>query len=490
MMKYRLSFYLLFLFTLFFSQENKPYFDAHLQQLRDSLETLAAKNPQLGLIKADQLIKISKNNKNPYYEAKAMYVRDFIYCNTDDYKSLLKNVDQTIELSKKQNLYVTTFGSSLRKAVGLMHLGFFSEAKKVLDDSYPLLNILSEKKEYTMIGSYWNDYGDFYNMQKNDKKAIEMFNKAILSFQKVEDAAARNTHLITIYTNIGNNYLYESKVDSAFTYFKYAKALFPVAKYKDNRIEATILYGFGMGYNIKKEYQQAIPYFIKSLELCRKNDYQDIFIENLKQLSISYKNVKVDKNDPNYKNFIAASKEYYDKNKFTAKELEQIKENNSIFYERNKYYIWSVSGFLLIGFLGITFYQVKKQKKSEEEKIEISEVVKEQSEEISSLKTKVNEGFEEVLELAKTNDPSFMKRFSEVYPDFIRILADKYPKLTYTQLKILAYSFLNFKTKDIASYMNIAVRTVDTHKYRIRKIIDIDPEEDLIFWCQKKMTAI
>ena len=485
MMKYRLSFYLLFLFTMFFSQD-KFYFDKRLQKQDDSILEIIMANPKLGLKAAEKFRLICQKKKNPLYEASAMALIDFSYLSICDFKNLLKSTKQTILFSKKYSLYRQTFEASTRKANALTHLGLLQDAEKIFKQNTSLAGKFNETDlGLETVAIFWSNYAEFYNAQQKDNEAISMLNKSVLSYQKIKNNNIRNLHLTESYSNIGSLYLFQEKIDSAFSYFKKAENLFRYEKMHNKNSEAMVFAGYGMGYNIKKKYKEAIPYLIKSLELCKKNGYKDIYVETLNQLSISYSNIKDKNGDIYYKKFLKAQEEYSTNNKLTAEEFEKVKENNSSFYERNKYYIWSVSGFLLIGFLGITFYQVKKQKKSEKEKTEISEVVKEQSEEISTLKTKVNEGFEEVLELAKTNDPSFMKRFSEVYPDFFKFLADEHPKLTSTQLKILAYSFLNFKTKDIASYTNVAVRTVDTHKYRIRKIINIDSEEDLISWAQK-----
>ena len=93
--------------------------------------------------------------------------------------------------------------------------------------------------------------------------------------------------------------------------------------------------------------------------------------------------------------------------------------------------------------------------------------------------------FNEIIDLAKKNDPAFVKKFEYAFPDFYQKLTENHPDLTHTHIKILIYTYFSYTTKDIATFTNTSVRTVQTHKYRIRKIINIDPEEDLVGWISK-----
>lgn len=483
-MKKNISFCILCFFAICFSQKNENYFDESLQKQRDSILKIITNDSKLGLEAAEKFRVTCQKKENFFYEAGAMGLIDISYANMNDYKNLLKSTDQSIAFCKEHHFYDQEFRASTRKARALMFLGLLPEAKKILDDN----RLLIDKIEPTdpgleLIGNFWNNYGQFYDVQNNQPEATKMLNKAFSSYQKIQHNMIRTNLLIQGYANIGALYMNYKKVDSAFIFYKKAENLFPLTDNHNLRLEAMIVGGYGMGYNMKKKYKEAVPFLMKSLEMSKKNNYEDIYIESLRQLSESYKHIE-NKNDPYYKKYRIAEKEFNDKNTLTAKEFEKIKTQNTSFYDRNKYSIWSASGVLLIGFLGITVHQSKKRKKVEEEKTDISEVVKEQSEEISILKTKVNDAFEKILELAKKNDPTFLKRFSEVYPEFFTKLTSQYEELTNTQLRVIAFSFLNFNTKDIATIMNTSVRTTQTHKYRIRKVINIDPEEDLINWTQ------
>ena len=99
--------------------------------------------------------------------------------------------------------------------------------------------------------------------------------------------------------------------------------------------------------------------------------------------------------------------------------------------------------------------------------------------EVSELKQKLNDAFEEVFELARKNDSAFLPRFREVYPEFIKNLFRQHPDIITSELQLCAMIFLNFSSKEIAEYMFITHRSVQTRKSRLRKKLGIPGEVDL-----------
>jgi hypothetical protein len=73
----------------------------------------------------------------------------------------------------------------------------------------------------------------------------------------------------------------------------------------------------------------------------------------------------------------------------------------------------------------------------------------------------------------------FADRFDEVYSKYLTSLKVLYPALTPTDLKLCAYLRMNLTSKEISQLMNISVRGVEIARYRLRKKIDIAPEENL-----------
>lgn len=73
----------------------------------------------------------------------------------------------------------------------------------------------------------------------------------------------------------------------------------------------------------------------------------------------------------------------------------------------------------------------------------------------------------------------FETAFDEVHEDFLSRLKAQHPSLTPKELKLCAYLRLNISTKEIAPLMNISVRGVEICRYRVRKKLNIDRDQNL-----------
>ena len=73
----------------------------------------------------------------------------------------------------------------------------------------------------------------------------------------------------------------------------------------------------------------------------------------------------------------------------------------------------------------------------------------------------------------------FEHNFNQVHDEFFHQLKEKFTELTRKDLKICAYIKMNLSTKEIAPLMNISVRGVETHRYRLKKKLHLSEEESL-----------
>lgn len=93
---------------------------------------------------------------------------------------------------------------------------------------------------------------------------------------------------------------------------------------------------------------------------------------------------------------------------------------------------------------------------------------------ISSLISKINKDIDH-----KKQWEVFETAFDEVHEDFLQRLKEKFPNLTPKELKLCAYLRMNISTKEIAPLMNISVRGVEICRYRVRKKLNIDRDQNL-----------
>ena len=74
----------------------------------------------------------------------------------------------------------------------------------------------------------------------------------------------------------------------------------------------------------------------------------------------------------------------------------------------------------------------------------------------------------------------FENNFSQVHDEFFEILKARHPILTSKDLKICAYIKMNLSSKEIAPLMNISVRGVETHRYRLKKKLDLENDISIV----------
>nr|WP_315401131.1 hypothetical protein [uncultured Sphingobacterium sp.] len=112
-----------------------------------------------------------------------------------------------------------------------------------------------------------------------------------------------------------------------------------------------------------------------------------------------------------------------------------------------------------------------------EEALQETEIInKELTEQIGENK------FNNLIDLAKSNNPEFLTLFTELYPQFIQALKSFDSNLRSTELEFCAMAFLNFSTKNIAEYTFVTVRAVQIRKNRLRKKFEIPSDVDFNNW--------
>ena len=99
-------------------------------------------------------------------------------------------------------------------------------------------------------------------------------------------------------------------------------------------------------------------------------------------------------------------------------------------------------------------------------------IQKKQSEQLTD---KINLNLSEVDEWAV-----FQENFDLIHKNFFRNLKAAYPDLTPADLRLCALLRLNYTTKEIARMQNLSLRGVEAARYRLRKKIDIQENEDLV----------
>ncbi len=74
----------------------------------------------------------------------------------------------------------------------------------------------------------------------------------------------------------------------------------------------------------------------------------------------------------------------------------------------------------------------------------------------------------------------FENSFDEVHEDFFRKLKTSYPDLSLNDLKLCAYLRMNMSSKELVSILNITLRGVEIRRYRLRKKLNLEHDQNLV----------
>ena len=91
----------------------------------------------------------------------------------------------------------------------------------------------------------------------------------------------------------------------------------------------------------------------------------------------------------------------------------------------------------------------------------------------------IKRNIDNILNSAKTFE-NFEKQFTKVYPGFFKMLIEKHGKLTSTDLRLCAYLRMNQNSSEIAQITGASIRTIESQRYRLRKKLNLKPENDIL----------
>lgn len=376
---------------------------------------------------------------------------------------------------------------------------FFTKAEKDL--------IHSENAYHK--ATFYDDYSLYYSHLKVYDKAIECNNKAFYYLKQAKNTKLTQKLLPRLYVNKGiyyawkgwlgtslkcfikantlensaytncmvaQYYLYTHKPDSAGIYI--ARADEKMLSQKTTDVESLwVYYTMGYYYNEIDNSEQAEKALKKALEINIRT--RRTYSSHIKDVYKSLAEVYKKKNDGGKAYFYL--KKYMEEekrfdaarfaamNKATEDFISEVKQESD--WHRNDLPLFIALSVTVLTVSGVYVQKLinKLQKKKN--------TLKEQTE---ALKNHVQaKQLEEIMDLAKKNDSSFLMKFKELYPEFIKTLLEINPDLENSELAFCAMLKLRFSSKEIADYTFVQHKSVQQKKYRIRKRLNIPGETDI-----------
>jgi tetratricopeptide (TPR) repeat protein len=399
--------------------------------------------------------------------------------------------------------YITT-------AKFLSALGRYQEGLQQLDLANP---IITKRGNYFYITQMYSEYGRNYAGIGLRENALKYYKQAHHSIKYITDDAKKKILLdylllmeSGLYENTSDTLnfartikhayrinpspfgaarlikyftTYDVNLDSAAFYVQQGDSLYIHGKFEEHQ-NAILLRNKGRYYLSRNNIELAIKCLTESAEISKKGGkYQDVR-DTFKLLYEAYD--KLNDSD-NTRKFLLAYTHLNDSiNKSLVKSLDvpvknliQERESDNL-KERQKLYI--LIGIILFAVLviGIYTHKIRRERKEHQDLL-----IKKETES-QELQLKVNNAFDELLELAKANNPHFYVRFQEVYPSLQDKLLKIAPDLQSSELQLCAYLYLDFTTKEIAESTFRSTRTIENRKYSLRKKLGVPHTAFMAVW--------
>lgn len=399
----------------------------------------------------------------------------------------------------------------------LFNLGSYENALHYLS--------LSEKEDYSeqsplLLSEISRVRGRILGSMELHAEAISEFKNGLVHIQHVEGKQNQQYLTSLAYDNLTNMYKISGQTDSVLVYIlKNAALLRTMDESLMFRSWVNLYTNWGENYASHEKYDSAIFYFNESLRMAEKYDYPYTSMVYRCWGDAEFKRQNNDASMMYYRKALHGLKNTKLKNELATvyKKIEQVYSEQSIADSANWYREKAVlleneiltdkNAALELAFHQILEREIKEKEVKRKWLVTIlilcfswlliavsvvyvlllrkkSSLLEAKNLETLSLKDKLNDAFDEVLMLARKNDPAFLTRFQEVYPDFSRNLLTKHPDIVSTEFSFCAMIFLNLSSKEIAQYTFIEHRSVQTKKTRLRKKLGVSPGVDLYHYLQ------
>jgi len=404
-----------------FAQRQGDYKLAEEFFLKSLSKTEKLKNAEGVMYCYVQLVSLFLNNKSQFYKSNEYF---------DKAKLLFNNInkapriDENSLIQKYYGYLLLQYGEYYRSKKEFdTALNYLNEAKKLLADFPDEIHSVNSQ-----ISQFYLSLKDLNNAEKsaienlNDKSLNRFFKK--VNFEVLESVYRQRNNLKKLII------IKDSLIDiGSVRVSANSKAFF-------SNIETQILLS-----DKQSELNQ---------NKIRYNRYLFMLIIGLIILFFSLLYIRVNYNYQKERNIRLEVEKDVSKTKLEKKQLELVSKTNFI-AQRNNY----------LNILKLSVLKLKdKNKDSEKVSFEIEK-------EINRII-----GSEKIFE-------NFESQFTEVYPEFFKYLVLKYGKLSQTDLRLCAYIKMNQSTNEISQITGVAIRTVETQRYRLGKKLKLSDSESL-----------
>lgn len=480
------------------------------------------------LLQAAEIIEPTSDLEYAWMKGRYHIYRGIYHSRTGSYEKALSNFQNAIDAFEPLRA-VDSLAQRAEKGIAsgyhnignaFYRMGNYDKAIELYQKSYE--QYLSMGDSLYAAGSYSN-MGSVYQDQGMHELALEYFQKSGRLFASLD----ARYQLSANYHNVAKLYRELGLYDSATLLI--GRALSIRNERSDTSGMALDNIELGLILIEQDHPAEAIECFQKALRFAQQSENQKSSSTAMESLSMAYEmvgdfqkayaNLKLHEiledsliNESNQKNLLDMEVKYETEKKDL--EISSLTRQNESEYRR-KVQAYVIAGIALFSLVLIAYvlllrsrlFRSREQMLKETQRRQQMELeLKEQ--ELSSMSTallnkndtlsRVRDKIEqdasdpkEILRLIRENMnleedwDQFKIHFEKVHQGFFEQLNTKYPDLTPHEHKLCAYLKLNFSTKQISQMLSVSVSAVDKSRNRLRKKLDITPQENLVSFIQQ-----
>lgn len=321
---------------------------------------------------------------------------------------------------------------------------------------------------------------DYLEMSDSLSYFLEKNRNLLLSM----DEAFVYRNLVNLYTTVGNIHLEKSEFDQAESCF--SDALMLAEKYQYPYISRTKT-SLGDMEMIKGNLESALQYYYSAMNNLGMTKLKGEYPAIYKRISDIYEQIGIFDSLRYYRDMaVLVEKELGEERENSVEHALEvfINEERSLQSKTRWLTIGKLSAVAVLLLFGIYFFGRIRRKRlvresereSERLKTSLDSFIRSYEEiemEARQLEKRLSSAMDDIVNLAKKNDPHFLIKLRELYPEAAERFLERHPDLTNSDLTLCGMIFLNFSTKDIATYTFLEHRSVQTKRGRLRKKLNL-----------------
>ena len=430
-----------------------------------------------------------------------------------------ENADQALYLSNLNNYSKGIVVSKLYIAKLLIEGGLDMKAleyiKEVKEEPFFRKEIIPQVEYHRLIGRVYGNQ-ELYTLAK--KEFVEQLSLS----ENIQDSKKKELSKLWAYQNIEHLYFLQGLNDSISVYQELQEVHLSHFEEKEAFYNISALYSSkAQLYLSKGQFDAAAVALQKSIDLLEKYNFPYKYqnLQTLGDLEVAKGNVgkailyytEALENSVSLNSNTTSRKlhkrlaEYMLKNdtllyKAKEHEIEYTKLNDSLINhnrmvvstilaniiedkdkasaQKERIFWCIVVGLIIVSIL-LGAFSIFRNRKQERNLFMKNRQLLTRTERIEQLEEEIESNiFQDIIELAKSNSPEFLPLFGEGYPEFVAAMKKINRSIRSTELYFCALAYLNFSTKDIASFTFVTVRAVQVRKNRMRKKYDIPSDVD------------